>query len=443
MKVLLSMLLIFSLYYSVNGQNWEPVSTGLERYPNVLFSDGDTLWAGNSPVSASVTSFNYWDGTEWSGFENWCPGGSVFDIIKYDGKLTAAGGCGVMAWNGSEWQHVGEPANRGARGLSVINNDLIAVGTFDTIGGVAAHGVARWDGQSWHAFDSTRWSSGPNITTAIEFQGDIYIGGSMLNSALGIDAMARWDGSQWHPLQGPFFGHHSVDAMAVYEGSLYLGGTFWEHEFNPMIGNHLSRWSGTAWQELGGGLGDGNDWVNDLLVYEDELYVVGVFNDAGGIPADRIAKWDGEEWCGFGDTFNNSLTAIEEHQGELYIGGAFTSINDDTIYRVAKWVGDDFVDQCGTLSSVEGIEANGSGLNIYPNPTSSTTTITWKGQTHGNYQLQLFDAQGRQIVPPVTSKTSGEWEVDMRGLAPGIYFGRLVVGDPSTSSGQGFKVVRE
>ncbi len=88
-------------------------------------------------------------------------------------------------------------------------------------------------------------------------------------------------------------------------------------------------------------------------------------------------------------------------------------------------------------------ERAGLSISVYPNPTTSTTTITWQRQTQAKYQLQMFDAQGRRVTAPVSSTKNGEWEIDMRGMASGIYFGWLAVGDPSTSSGQGFKVVRE
>ena len=49
-----------------------------------------------------------------------------------------------------------------------------------------------------------------------------------------------------------------------------------------------------------------------MAVFNNELYVVGYFTEAGGIPADNIAKWDGTEWCGLGSTFYNGVNYSAE-----------------------------------------------------------------------------------------------------------------------------------
>jgi hypothetical protein len=80
-------------------------------------------------------------------------------------------------------------------------------------------------------------------------------------------------------------------------------------------------------------------------------------------------------------------------------------------------------------------------VSLYPNPTTSLTTLTWQGQNQGNYQLQLYDVHGRQVLQFDGAATNGTntLTIDMSGLAPGIYFGRLEIGEEMRS----FKVVRE
>ena len=43
---------------------------------------------------------------------------------------------------------------RATMGLAVYDDNLFAVGQFTAIGGVAANGIARWDGVAWHALGS-------------------------------------------------------------------------------------------------------------------------------------------------------------------------------------------------------------------------------------------------------------------------------------------------
>jgi hypothetical protein len=71
-----------------------------------------------------------------------------------------------------------------------------------------------------------------------------------------------------------------------------VGGEFVDVAGNGSI-DYLARWNGSAWSDVGSN--DINSKVNALAVYNGELYVGGIFTDAAGNPnADYIAKWSGE-----------------------------------------------------------------------------------------------------------------------------------------------------
>ncbi|MCF8276161.1 MAG: T9SS type A sorting domain-containing protein [Flavobacteriales bacterium] len=432
--------ILVSYSANIRAQNWQSVDTGLSLNPRVMYSDGLELYVGTEVYNNSHNPISKWNGMEWDSIDNGCGMGPVLAITKFNGNLIAAGSCDIQYWNGSAWSLLGGGSNSAVLGMGIFEDDLIAVGWFDTIGSVAASRVARWDGQQWSAIDTTKW--GVSATAcAIEYQGDLYIGGNMHNTELDIDRIARWDGSQWHKVgNGIRGGIASVNCFEIYQGYLFVGGRFFAGNGNP--GPNIARWNGQEWLDVGGGIyepgGLGCD-VRDMVVFEGELYAVGTCQQAGGVDALYVAKWDGEEWCGFGDVFDNTIGAITVHQGELYIGGGFRTINNDTILRVAKWVGDDFTDRCGTLSVVEEVETNSTELTIYPNPTNSATTLTWQGQSHGNYQLHLYDASGRQLTPSVIAQEAGKLEIDMSNLAQGIYFGQLFIGEAIRS----FTVVKQ
>ena len=426
------------------GQNWEQVGQGMGSNVRFLESVEDTLFAVKYSNIQDTTVLLKLSDTSWQTIDDVCFTSGIQSIIEHENGLIYTMSCGIVHRAIGATSLIGH--DFGAMGFGHYQGDLIAVGWFDTVNGLPASRVARWDGMNWSAIDTTIWNNA--IGCAIEYQGELYVGGNMWNEHWDIDRIGRWDGTQWKKVgNGIHGGMGSVNCFEIYHDDLYMGGSFTDQNGNP--GPKIARWNGEQWLDVGGGInspGVNGCSVQDMVVFNDELYAVGSCAYAGGISAQYIAKWNGTEWCGFGDVFNNTISSIEVHQGELYIGGGFTTINDDTIYRVAKWVGGDFVDQCGTLSSIEDTEAEPAQLTISPNPTTSTTTITWKGQTHGNYQLQLFDAQGRQIVPPVSSTKNGEWELDMRGLAPGIYFGQLVAAEErpfGSAQGKSFKVVRE
>jgi trimeric autotransporter adhesin len=401
------------------GQNWEQVGGGIPvalQSPRVLYSHGGSLIAGVQTSQPFHNPIFVWDGTQWGNPYDWCQGGnSTLDITEFQGRLAVIGGCGIAVYEASEWLNIAPVV---ARGFGHYQGDLIAVGWFSEIGGIPASKVARWDGIAWHAFDTTVWEGGA-ISCAIEYQGDLYVGGNMIDGELDIDRIGRWDGTQWHKVgNGIRGGMGTVNCLAIYEGDLYVGGRFLNGNGNP--GPSIARWNGEQWLDVGGGLSGLSSMtcgVTDMVVFNGNLYAVGDCMLAGGVSAERIARWDGKEWCGFGDVFNNNISALAVHQGELYMGGAFTTINNDTVLRVAKWVGGDFVEECGTLTGVEDIEQGSQEITIYPNPTLGPLTIT---STKPLLTVAVVDMLGRVLLSE-RGESSNSKAIDLSHLPAGIY----------------------
>jgi hypothetical protein len=87
-----------------------------------------------------------------------------------------------------------------------------------------------------------------------------------------------------------------------------------------------------------------NDRVYSLGVYDDgagpALYAGGSFTTAGGLPANRIAKWDGSSWSALGSGMSSDVyatSAFDHGSGPfLFAGGAFTAIDSGDAF-LAKW----------------------------------------------------------------------------------------------------------
>lgn len=100
------------------------------------------------------------------------------------------------------------------------------------------------------------------------------------------------------------------------------------------------------WEALGGGA---THQVRGLYVdtLENSLYAVGQFQEIGGIPADRVAKWNGQQWISMCDTGgildSNPIIEIMRHEGKIIISGQQwdmdgqfchqTGFLDDTIWQ--------------------------------------------------------------------------------------------------------------
>ena len=58
-----------------------------------------------------------------------------------------------------------------------------------------------------------------------------------------------------------------------------------------------------------------------MTIYDNKLFVAGLFVLAGDIPVNNIACWDGFKWCGFKDNFNNVILNISNFHDSLFITG--------------------------------------------------------------------------------------------------------------------------
>src|SRR3989304_2673651 len=139
----------------------------------------------------------------------------------------------------------------------------------------------------------------------------LYAGG-WFRSAGGVPAnnIARWDGHSWHPVGHGFA--PSVAALQVFDDgtgpALYAGGMFTATLGpNEVPVNGIAKWDGNSWSPLGAGVAGGGarpPQVRALCIFDDgtgpALYAGGNFAYTGGVPASRVAKWDGVPWAPLG-----------------------------------------------------------------------------------------------------------------------------------------------
>ena len=232
-------------------------------------------------------------------------------------------------------------------------SDLYAGGNFDTTDQVPAANIARWDGTKWAAL-----GSGINGTVlALAISGTNLYAGGMFSMAGDVEArnVARWNGSEWSPL-GTGIGGIRVSALAVdAAGTLYAGGEFTNADNVAVL--NIARWDGSNWSGLGAGLG--NDiypaWVLTLAVRGTDLYAGGFFTDAGGVPANCIAHWDGNAWSALGSGVDDrdylpQVASIAFVGEDVHIGGSFALSGNTTVNHVARWNGSSWSALGGGLS---------------------------------------------------------------------------------------------
>jgi hypothetical protein len=157
---------------------------------------------------------------------------------------------------------------------------------------------------------------------------NLYAGGQF-TTAGGVSAnyIAQWDGNAWSSLGsgigGSYLHNPYVWALAMSGANLYAGGEFTTAGGVPA--NRIAKWNGSAWSALGSGMTGMYDCVWALAVSGTDLYAGGYFTNAGGVPANHIAKWNGSAWSGPGAGLNGTVYALPaDGAGHLFVGGFFT-----------------------------------------------------------------------------------------------------------------------
>lgn len=176
---------------------------------------------------------------------------------------------------------------------------------------------------------------------------------ALLFSLLPSEVQAQACQPEWTQPTGPGSSADSfIRAVTTFDDgtgtALYVAGFFLNAGGVPA--NRIAKWDGATWSPLGQGIG-GGAVVLDLLVFDDgsgpALYVGGDFQTAGGAPASNIARWDGTSWSPVGAGLSGVLATEVDVLGiadlgngpRLFAGGRFTASGAATLSNVAMWDG--------------------------------------------------------------------------------------------------------
>ena len=323
------LLLSFSLLGAIPGDEHWDAQFGAPGVTNIIYAvavnNGMVYAAGiTSSGTRTNTPLNLWDGKQWS-----------VSAVFYG------------------------PSQMQVNDLAFVGNTLYAAGSFTNVNGVAAYGLAKWDGTSWSSIGFS------GIAYALAVEGNnLYVGGNFTNAnGVTVTNIGCWDGSVWHAL-GAGVGSvsvYSVRAVAAKNGSVYVGGLFFNSGSQSIT--NLAVWNGSTWSAVGGGV---NSLVNTLAFNNNDLYAGGYFTQAGTTPVSGIAKWDGANWSALGSGLTGSsagATSIASFNGLVCVTGAFTNAGGFSASGFATWNGS-LWSAAGNLSST-GYRVVASGGNLY------------------------------------------------------------------------------
>ena len=361
---------------------------GLVRHD---FGDGLKLYAGGSFTAiggVSASRIARLDPTGWSPLGSGLSSNECYALGSFQGSVYAAGyfdlaggvpGTAKLArWDGQAWQSVGaqlELFSNQLWGLTTWDSgsgeNLYIAGNFQNVGGTTASYIARYDGANFHALGTTPIAGNVPLIVFTSFvhndgSGEaLYIGGRF-TSVDGVNAsrIARWNGTSWSSVGGGVTGagvSPSVNTMVTFDDgtgpALYVGGQAFTSA-GGVPANRVARWDGTQWSAVGDGFANGIVWK--LAVFNDgqgdRLYAFGTFTASGSTPLSRMARWNGTAWEAVANANNTAFNAIvlpDEVGDRLLVSGQFTDVDGAVANRLIEYVG------CPTTAIVGDLDGDG------------------------------------------------------------------------------------
>jgi hypothetical protein len=403
-RIIFILVLIQGLYLSdSHAQNFFPLPPGFDNEVRTLFYDTTTnvLYAGgNFDLLADWTlmpGISQWNGASWDTLGDGLHG-LAFSIAKYGGYIYAGGSfiikdssgnyiypANISYWDSAHWRlPPGNVFANDAVGTIFANgNDLYVGGFFDSIGGIYAQGIARYDGFQWHSYPTLDPNYLPVVSDIKIYNGELYVAGSF-NGGFGLIGIVKYDGTNWVTVGGGLSNANSfVEKMMIYQGELYAVGYFFTAAGDP--GNCIAKWNGTSWSSLGLGLNAGTQ-LHGITAFKNDIYVGGNFFTIAGVSSPFIAKWNGTNWSGLGALFNNGVACFASHGNDLYIGGGFKTVDNDTMNYITRY------------SPPLGIKENTwntSGIIISSNPNNGNFSLT--SLFYPIESIRLFDVSGSVV----------------------------------------------
>jgi hypothetical protein len=329
------------------------------------FVRADRRHTASPTSSASHPDDIYWDGNFGA---NGPDEASIDAVATGGGKLYVAGDFSTIngvstgnlaCWDGTTWSAVGGGIEGTVQVMTVSGSDLYIAGYIYAAGDVTVNDIARWDGTVWHAVGKDGEMGVNGTVSALAVDGDnLYIGGYFERAGSWFDTTATvlnnigvWHRSTntWHALvsNGQRGVNDQVRAMAVSNGTLYIGGTF--DTVGTMPARAIAAWdiASSSWSLLGDAPNDGVDGnLLSLAVHDGALYAGGRFESAGGLPARSLARWNpgSRTWDNLGsDTIiapEGYVRNIIPTANGLYINGRLVGSEGDTAsYYQAHWIG--------------------------------------------------------------------------------------------------------
>lgn len=433
-KLTVMSLLLLMIGQNVNAQLWQTVGAGFDSWIKGFGSDdsANILYVGGSFKYSDTTYLGqvaYLDGNSWMPLDSGLgcapfSGGEPSYFFVHDSLLFMGGTyfrCDdytyfLHAWNGISWTSFG--TTNAFVILGKAEDELFAMGAFDTLANEPINRIGKWTGAGWEQFgDTTFLKSIYLVATIASFKGKFYLGGNF-NTWPDPSEIAMWDGVQWSVPGGGVKGDSWVNCSEVYDSLLWVAGLFERSAGNA--GNHVMTWDGTQWADPLPNVYFTTQ-VRDMRLWGGELYFQGthyVYTNGAWQGPRYIGKYDGTQFCSFGGP-DLPLQGMGYLNGRLF--GATIYVPGQEIYGYcAEWIGGNQMDFCvqqGPLSNEP--KQSDARLVVFPNP--ATDHVEVHLEAGRIVEIRLVDLLGRDIPVAVQMYGATDAAIVLEGLPAGTY----------------------
>jgi hypothetical protein len=442
MKIFCFIIILSNVTFSF-AQNWVPLDKGiyfagnrylyLDQEKNELYVHGVIITSGRGDTLRGIGK---WSGSRFEALGNGVPyNPTCFAMARYKGKLYASG-----PWNpynnsylaiyqddNNSWDTLSYSV-QDMPWLNLVGDRLILTGWTDSCFGLPTTGICSYDGSNWSSLLTLADEGGGfhNIQSVVKYDNQLYIGGnfSLPDPTMEmIPDLAIIENNEVHSFGGGFQNGPmgAIIKLLVYKNELYIIGDF--TKANGDAGNYIMRWDGQTLKDVGGGM---DAYINDIIICNDYLVALGSFTYAGGVYSPKIAYWNGGQWNSLpgGEDFSASFSGIIEGQmynNELYIVGYFETLAGDTFNNVAKY---------NHL-----LPAEENNFNIYMNNHGEEVVINYEAAHSYTLTIYISTVTGQQITSYSIENLQGyiHQVIPIPGLASGVYIVTAIAGDKKVS----------
>ena len=318
------------------------------------------------------------------------------NTIIVGGRFQEAGGLYVnnialYKLNTQRWEPFSSKAINGLYGINnnftynskifTLNNRIIAMGGFEYASNTRVNGLAEWKNGVWSPFGIGIQGGITNrrisqlevvsgyLSSMTEYNNTVLIGGDFAGiGGTNASCIAVYDKTQFREFQGGVTGavslgsrttYLSVDCFFVDGNDLYIGGTFTEVGGKKV--NHIARWDGNQWHDVGGGISlNSTLYVPKVQVIkklpDGRLIIGGQFAACGGKAMTGVAIWDGNQWNSTDIFSANEIVPVVDIEivgNTVYAVGTFSRVNGIFMNNIMQWNGNTWSDmQNGVVSGI-------------------------------------------------------------------------------------------